>query len=293
MTPDVGVVILHYRNWPQVRETLDAVLAQVDGASVVVVDNNSADGSPELIAASYSEVQVVRAPTNGGYASGMNLGVRAHREVDALLLLTHECLLARGAVAALLERLAACDDVGIVGPLLGWRSRPDVVWSGGGGFGRRTGRTFHRQDPLRLADWVDDPVDVPWVDGAAMLVRRSVFQQVGGFDEGYFMYDEEVDLALRVRRQGWRVECVPAAVGWQEPGMAPPYLATRNRIRLLARNRGMRRHLPFALADTTVSIARGLMPPASTTARREAALRLAGLRDALLGRLDRVRIARR
>jgi GT2 family glycosyltransferase len=289
----VGVVVLHYRHWPEVKLTLDALLAQDHPMRVVVVDNASADGSAEAIAAVYPGVKVVLAPSNDGYASGMNLGAAAVGHVDALLFLTHECVLAPEALGKLASRLEHDAGVGLVGPLLGWRSKPDVVWSGGGGLGRRTARPFHHQVPARIADWGTDPMDVPWIDGAAMLVRSTLFADLHGFDEGYFLYNEEVDLALRARARGWRVECCPAAIAWQEPGMAPPYLETRNRLRLLARTKGMRRHLIFAVADTAFTAGRGLLRPRVSQEHRHARLQLAGARDAVLGRLDKIKSGQR
>ncbi len=286
----VGVVILHYRFWPGVSQTLEAVEAQSLAAAVVVlVDNGSAEGDMEALLRAHPEVRVVAAPDNGGYAHGMNLGRRALPEVEAVLFLTHECLLAPDALAELAARLEQAPDVGMVGPLLGWRSRPAEVWSGGGGLGRRTGRPFHHQQPALMADWGSVPVRRRWLDGAALLVRTDVLDRVGGFDEGYFLYCEEVELAVRTALAGWGVECVPAARAWQEPGMAPPYLETRNLLRLLARSRGLRRYLLPALLDTAGSVLRGLSAARGSSGRRVALLRWAGARDALLGRLDRDR----
>lgn len=284
----VGAVVLHHRFWPGVSETLRALQAQTRVPDrVVVVDNGSGPGEMDQLRQQHPGTTVLTVP-NEGYAHGMNRGVAALGQVDAVLLLTHEAVLAPGALAALAARLEQAPDVGLVGPLLGRRSDPRAVWSAGGGLGRRTARAFHHQDPARVDDWGDAPVDVTWVDGAAVLVRREVLERLGGLDERFFLYVEELDLALRARRQGWRVECVPAAVGWQEPAMAPPYLAERNRLLLLRRTPGLRRFLPVAAAELLLAAARSTTP----TRRRELSLRLAGARDAVSGRLRR-ELARR
>ena len=144
-----------------------------------------------------------------------------------------------------------------------------------------------------MVDWPPGARSVAWIDGAAMLVRRHVHAQLGGFDEGYFLYDEELEFALRARRAGWLVECLPEAQAWQEPGMTPPYLETRNRLRLLARNHGLRRHLAFAVYQTVWQVLSGLCSSPDSVANRSARLQAAGVVDLLRGRLDRIKAVER
>lgn len=283
----VAAVLLHYRFWPALRPAVDALQRQSHRLdSVTLVDNNSDDGSVAEIRAAYPEIAVVESPRNAGYAGGMNLGARTSLDADALLFVTHECLLAEGAVAALLRELDAHPGVGLTGPVLGLLEAPEQTWSAGGGVGRRTGRTFH--------DAAGQPFDavaagerrrVRWLDGAAILVRRSAFDQVGGFDERYFLYDEEVDLALRLARAGWEITCVPAARAWQRPAMAPPYLATRNRLLLLSKNPDVRRFLPVAIAILFGELLQSLPECRTAEGRRRLQARVLGAMDAVTGRL--------
>jgi GT2 family glycosyltransferase len=287
---DVGAVVLHYRHWPGIKATLELLIAELpDVGSVVVVDNASGDGSADRIRQAYPGIRVVEAEVNDGYAAGMSLGLIALGQCTQVLLLTHECRVGRGAVGLLASALRARPDVAIAGPLLGWASDPDAVWSAGGGFGRRTARTFHHQNPPLMSQWSsEEPREVDWVDGAAMLLRRDVLEIVGGLDRRYFLYDEEVDLALRVRALGYAVLLVPAARAWQEP------LKARNRLLLLARNRGMRRFLVPAAAELSLDVIRAVRPGASKAPERHAArLRLAGAVHAMTGRLDRQRAVER
>jgi len=112
------------------------------------------------------------------------------------------------------------------------------VWSAGGSYRpprawthRATGESLTRHRGAA-------PVDVPWIDGACLCLRRSVLDEAGGFDEGYFLYFEETELMFRARARGWRVVCDPSAVAWQEPGDRPTSLYVRNHIRFLWRNVG-------------------------------------------------------
>jgi GT2 family glycosyltransferase len=236
---NVGAVVLHYRRWPGVRDTLDALRAQARPPdTLIVVDNHSADGSVDELRGAYPDLEVIEAAANGGYAAGMNLGLRASlgHGSDAVLLLTHECRLAHDALLALVDRLEREPAVGAVGPLIGHLSDPEMVFSAGGEIDRRTWRTDHRRAPARMDDWAGrSPQPAEWLDGAAILLRSAAVEAAGELDEGYFLYFEETEYLLKLRRLGWSVECVPAALAWQESGGKPTYLWVRNRLRFLAR----------------------------------------------------------
>jgi GT2 family glycosyltransferase len=235
----VSAVVLHHDFWPGVRPALDALLAQHPD-EVVVVDNGS-DGT--AIAAAYPSVRVVETGANLGYAGGMNAGIAATRDADAVLLLTHECVLAPGALAALSARLEEEPRLGVAGPLLGLLDDEDRVFSAGGWFEPRTGGHGHHRRPPYVRDWKGRPPHpVDWLDGAALLFRREALRAGGPLDEDYFLYYEETAYQLRLRRLGWRVECVPAAVAWQRPGSPPKRLYVRNMLLCLERT-GARRAL--------------------------------------------------
>ena len=262
----IGAVVLLYRRWPAVRRSLDALYAQTRPPDeVVVVDNASGDDSARQVKSAYPGVTLVEATENLGYGAGMNVGITELRDrVDAVLLLTHECVLAPDALEILTAQLRADRKIGATGPLIGLLSHPARVYSAGGWIDADTWRPHHFRDPNELGAWAEaQPREVAWLDGCALLLRRSAIDAVGLFDEGYFMYFEETDLLLRLAKAGWRVECVPRAVAWQEPGQKPKYLWTRNRLRFLARQapRGV-------LAREVAAIVRRSMRPSRAGGRR-------------------------
>lgn len=283
--PDVGVVILHYRHWPVIAGTIECVRNQVAPDRLIVVDNASGDGSADRIAAAFPDIRLHRIERNRGYAAGMNAGAALFRDDPPrnILFLTHECRLAPGTIAALAEALDRSPQAGLIGPMLAWSSAPDRLWSAGGSINRKGRPVHHGQNgPLPRGG---DLRRVDWIDGAAMMVRREVFEAVGGLDEAFFLFSEEVDFALRVQALGCNVLVDTGVIVQQEPsGYVPPYLDARNRILLWRRNRRWK-HLLASLGVLAVQTALDL-PRSGARPKWRRAARLRGIQHGLTERFD-------
>lgn len=242
----LGVVVLHYQFWPGVTRCLDSLAVQtLRPERVVVVDNASDDGSAQRIAAAYPDHDLVECASNGGYAPGMNAGLRLLMESsdppDALMLLTHDCRLAPDALEVLATRIKKSAGVGAVGPLLAFDQAPTRAYSAGMRIERSTWTHRHivQAGQSAVEDWMGRPPhEVDWLDGAAVLLRRTAIEAVGLLDERYFLYYEDVDYSLRLASAGWLLECVPRAVVFHQaeirsPGPVLEYLAIRNNLLLV------------------------------------------------------------
>jgi glycosyltransferase involved in cell wall biosynthesis len=287
----VGAGIVHYRFWPAVRPTIDALYAQTRAADhLVVVENGSGDNSARSIKDAYPGVDVVEVSENRGPIGGMNLilDTLLQRNVDAILLLTHETLLAPDALESLIARLAEDERIGVVGPLLAYRSRPDELWSAGGVIDPNNWDTDHVVDPRSVSEWKGCPPRVvDWLEGACVLYRSEAVRAAGRLHEPFFMMFDEPDYQLRLKSLGWRAECVPAAVGWQEPGGKPPYIFTRNRLGFIAR-RAPKRVLLRELRRVCYDLVRdGLHPRPGCGGRSHVLLRARGLFDFIRNRWGR------
>lgn len=188
----------------------------------IVVDNASADASPEMVQAEFPEVGLLRNETNVGFGAANNRGCQAAKGTMLLFLNSDTELLPNG-LEPLLRRLQEQSRTAIVGPTEESSDGtpypticPDpTLWYlvlTHTGLRHRLYRHAWINPYRRI--WEDAlssqrPVAVGWVSGASLLVRRAVLDQVGPFDEGYFMYMEEADLCLRAKRAGWGVEYVP------------------------------------------------------------------------------------
>lgn len=216
----LAVVVVNFDTRDQLRACLRTVLRE-GAASVVVADNGSSDGSVEMVRREFPGVVLDVDPRNPGYGAGANRGIRRSGEADVLVLNSDTCL-HPGALDGLARYAGEHPRAGIVGPRL---LHPDGTLQRScfrfpsplrPPLGRDPiGRLAHRIPALRercLATWAHDaPRIVPWVLGAALFLRRAALRDVGGFDEAFFLYAEEIDLCFRARTHGWETHFTPAA----------------------------------------------------------------------------------
>lgn len=186
---------------------------------IIVVDNASTDDSISQLRQTWPDVKVILSERNLGYSGAANLGIRATR-ADVVVVCNPDLEIKTGTAAAMLKRFSAEPDLGALGPAVfstsgdhypSARQVPqlrDVVGHGTLGLVMPKNRFTRRYQELDF-----DPNkarDVDWVSGAMIWLRRSALDQVGGFDDGYFMYVEDVDLCWRLGRAGWRVAYEPS-----------------------------------------------------------------------------------
>lgn len=288
---DLAVIVVSYNTRELLRDGLAALTCSLERSiadlgpglrsyEVFVVDNGSRDGSPEMVATEFPAVRLRALGENRGFAAANNLAIR---EADArnLLFLNPDTEVLGDAPAALLRYLEANPAVGVAGARL---LNPDLSFQHSCFRFPTLPMSFldffpinHRLVNSRLngrypRDWYvrSFPIDHPL--GAAMIVRREVVERVGGFDEGYFMYCEEVDWCYRIKRAGWEIRYTPDAeivhhLGASSRQNAGPMLVQLHR----SRDRFFRRNYGPIFAWLAHQIARLGMADLSRRARRDAA----------------------
>lgn len=255
---DVAAVVVTYNSRVHVAALLDSLpgaFGELD-YSVVVVDNGSTDGTPELLGARSDCVLVCS--TNDGYAAGINRAVLASPEASAILILNPDATLDPEAVPRMLETLRR-PGIGIVAPRVReqdgslsptLRRGPSLGRVGGLSF---TGLAAFTERIERPDEYVTEH-EVDWVVGAILLVDRECFDALGGLDESYFLYSEETDFSLRARDAGWATVYTPHAGAMHVGGGSGESATTHtmkmiNRIRIYRRRKGeVRAWLFFGLA---------------------------------------------
>lgn len=275
----IAIVILNWRGW---RDTI-ACLASVqelahESFCVIVVDNDSRDASVTEIEGwlraaprlrwrgttdgdavepaplAHRDVLLIRAPSNGGFASGNNFGLRhaLRWQTEACWLLNNDTEVDADSLSALERRLSGGAQIGMVGSVLCYYDTPDVVQAVGGvqyqlwrAMGHQLGEGLKVSDP-RVAELA--AVQPTYIAGASMLVSRAFLEEVGLMDEANFLYFEEMDWALRARGKWGTATALDSIVRHKEGGsigtssrqvrsLLSQYYMTRGLLRFYGRHR--------------------------------------------------------
>lgn len=176
-----------------------------------VVDNASSDGSPEMVAERFPWVRLVRNSDNVGFARGNNQAM-ALAQGRYILLLNSDAQLTPGALEAMTGHLDSDSRAGIASVCQVYPDgRPQFCYGRFPTLWREARTLFglHQWD-LRPLSSLTAPMEVDWVSGACMMIRREVLDRIGLLDESFFMFGEEVDLCYRTTQAGWRVRLVPS-----------------------------------------------------------------------------------
>jgi len=275
---DLSAVIVHYKSLGALPRCLRALSENTTelGLETVVVDNDSGDGVAEVLAREFRHVRLVTNRDNVGYARAVNQGIAA-TSGEFVLVMNPDCYLEPGAAKALVAHLRAHERVAVAGPKI---LNPDgSLEFSARAFPNHYTFLFNRYSLLTrlfpnnpfsrrylLTDWDHMSVrEVDWLSGACLLVRRKAIESVGPMDEGFFMFNEDVDWCRRMKQGGWSVTYVPDAVAVHHVGASRRRVAPRI---IVERHRGMIRyfhkHHPTnpavaLLADTLILLRAGLM----------------------------------
>lgn len=206
-------------NWNRPADTWECLhsLMKQRGSSfkIIVVDNGSTDNSARILRDQFPEVQLIRSEKNLGFAGGFNLGIRAALEHDAgrILIINNDTIAHPDMVQMLSNRLNE-DNIGVVAPLIYYHQKPDQVWSSGGNIKPLLlePRNSHNQ----YAKIGEGPITRTFLSGCCLMVKRQVLDQVGLFDERFFLYYEDLDFSLRVMQSGWKMQIEPSAKLWHK-----------------------------------------------------------------------------
>lgn len=267
MPLDLGIIIVTWNVKDIVLQALESLVADLATSGltsrIIVVDNESHDGTPQAVREAFPQVEVIDAGGNLGFGRGNNVGIRAlgfgtdapaESLPKAVYLLNPDTITQPGATRTLYESLFSDSDIGLVGAHL--LNGDGSFQHGAFGFpglrqlwaeffptpGRFLEGRFNGRYPRA---WYEGTAlfEVDFTLGATMMMRREVVQQTHGFDESFFMYAEEVDWGWRIRKAGWRAVCVPTAkivhlVG-QSTGQVKPRSAVNlweSRLRLFCKH---------------------------------------------------------
>jgi GT2 family glycosyltransferase len=250
-------------NWNGGAQNLDCVASLIaEGFApeqIVFVDNGSKDGSLELVRGAHPDLCFLENETNEGFALGSSMGAERALEAgcEAVFFVNNDVTLLSGCIEPLISVLNEEPRVGLVGPRVLYQRERSKVWSAGG-------RVAWRSNVLTLLghgqndspEWELER-EVDFVCGCALLVRREVMEEVGGFQPEWFAYFEDADLGVRARREGWssrvvgRAACLHDASASTGGGRSPrrKYMMGVNSVWFLRAHGSPARWLSFVLFD--------------------------------------------
>ncbi len=239
----MSIITVNYNGLNDTCALIDTIPFDEYSLEVIVVDNASKDDEASVISERYPQVFVIRSDKNLGFAGGNNLGIKAAKG-DYLFFINNDTLLPSSNIQSLIDRLKSSEKIGVVCPKIRftWDDSP-IQYAGYTplsavtlrnhpiGFGEKDNGQYNTAHPT------------PYAHGAAMMVKREVIEKAGKMPEDYFLYYEELDWSMMIRRAGYDIWYEPAYTIYHKEsrttGQHSPlrsYYITRNRLLFAKRN---------------------------------------------------------
>lgn len=244
----VAVVILNWNGVDLLKTYLTSAVNHSPEAEVWVIDNHSSDNSVDYIKSNFPDVKLVTLDANYGFASGYNKGL-SEICADVYVLLNSDVEVTAGWLPPIIDRLKNNEKIAAIQPKLrAYRKKEDFEYAGAaGGYIDKWGFTFCRGrmfDTIEKDDGqYDEASEIFWASGAAMVVRASLYHQLGGLDDDFFAHMEEIDLCWRLKNRGYQIWYEPkstvyhlGAATLQKDSPRKVFLNFRNNLWLLLKN---------------------------------------------------------
>ena len=245
----VAVVILNYNGKKFLSKFLPLVIERTGkDAEVWVADNNSLDGSIDVLKEDFPNVKLIENPYNGGFATGYNMALK-QIEADYYVLLNSDIEVAENWINPVIELMDSDPTIAACQPkILDYYNQTQFEYAGAaGGFIDKYGYPFCRgrifQSLEKDEGQYDDTVEVFWATGACMFVRADLYHEYGGLDDDFFAHMEEIDFCWRLKNEGFKIMYCPSVKVFHVGGGTLPkqsprktYLNFRNNFSLLYKN---------------------------------------------------------
>lgn len=210
-TPKVFIIILNYNGQDFLKKTLASVF-QVDypNFEIVLVDNNSNDGSFEEARRVFPKIACIKNSENLGFSAGNNIGTEyaLERSADYILLLNYDTIVGKNFLRPLVELMESDEKIGIVSPMI-LTGETSKVWFSGGKINWLKMKTEHQENNLKENYFHSD-----YITGCAMMIKKEVFRKIGLLDEDYFLYWEDADFSVRAKRAKYKLAVCAGSHVW-------------------------------------------------------------------------------
>jgi hypothetical protein len=209
--PKVSIIILNYNGKGVLGACLSSVFAvDYPNLEVILVDNNSKDGSFEEAKTNFSKAVFIKNKENLGFAAGNNAGIQFALEkmADYVLLLNYDTEVERDFVTRLIDVAESDDGIGVLSPLI-FEGRTKRVWFSGGKINWFRMKILHEKNPGKR-NLKSYPTE--FISGCSMMVKNKVFEKIGLLDEDFFLYCEDADFSYRAKKAGFKRMIVPQSI---------------------------------------------------------------------------------
>lgn len=243
-----AIAILNYNGKNFLKKFLPTLIKHSNNTPIYIGDNGSIDGSIEFLKNDFPEIRLIELKENYGYSKGYNL-VLKKIEVDYVALINSDVEVTSNWLGPLLSELEQHDSIAAVQPKIKSFNKRDYFEYAGaaGGFIDRYGYPFCRG---RLFNTVEkdkgqynNAINIKWASGACFVVRKTAFNEAGGFDDDFFAHMEEIDLCWRLTNKGYSIKYIPESTVYHVGGGTlayespfKTYLNYRNGLYLLLKN---------------------------------------------------------
>jgi GT2 family glycosyltransferase len=255
--PSVAILILNWNTRHFLEKHLPIILQTSYGnKTIYVIDNDSADGSVEMVKREFPEVKTIEMHSNYGYAKGYNLCM-SEIEADYFVLVNSDIKVTTNFIEPIIEFMEGNEEIGICQPkLLSYDDSHMFEYAGAaGGWIDKLGFPFARGRVLLTMEedegQYDTPAEIFWASGACMFLKASVYKRIGGFYDYYYMHQEDIDLCWRAQKEGFKIYAYPfstvfhiggGSLSWENN--LKTFLTFRNNYILITRNLPLYELLP-------------------------------------------------
>ncbi|MDD5772191.1 MAG: glycosyltransferase family 2 protein [bacterium] len=293
----VYIIIL---NWNQKEDTLICLNSvkklKYDNYEVIVVDQNSKDGSKEAIKKDYPWVDLIENDDNLGFVEGNNVGIRKVLDIEKysyFFILNNDTVVDPDCLDVLVNKAEKDKNIGIAGPKVFYFDPPNMIFSAGAMIDLKHFEIHHRHEKELDKEDETAPIEVDYISGCSLLIKKEVIDKIGLMDPRFFIYYEETDWCYRTRRAGYKVLYIPTCKIWHrvsaamgKASLSTMYYMTRNQFLFLNKNLSpAKRLLPFLLCF--IRVVRNILSALKNGRYKEAKVRFVAFNDYLFNRFGK------
>jgi len=218
---DLSIVIVNHNDRNRLKTCLSALQTGDLGRKleIIVVDNASTDGSPKMIHHEFPEIRLIENSDNQGFGKANNQGIRTSRG-KYILLINADAVISLESLRVLVRELESHQDWGAAAPaLIGEDGRCQVSFGDSRTFSAElANKIWMNRRYRRQIEETQDNRQYRWLSAACLLIRKEALDDIGLFDEGFFLYFEDIDLCFRLNDRGWKTVLIPKVTAFHKGG---------------------------------------------------------------------------